>query len=289
VAVEEVTGGPPRRRFTELPQALGGTDPRFAPLLMAWERYRLDQHRNPYFDRGEAALFLARRMGQPAGRIAAHVAAPGGGGEGRFGFWWVDDDAEVAAALVAAAQQWLGERGCSSMTGPWSFTEAEEAGLLVGGFDAPGLTGRPWHPPHLASHLEAVGFYGIEDRPTWRLAVPEAADATGSLTPTSTAAPPGQAGAYADRRLVLDGIAAVPDLSDALRTSGLRSAWSLAKRARAGEWTTATVVRCTDDPSEAVPALRAMAGAAGYRWLVAPWTDGGGPPEAAHRIYRSDC
>lgn len=286
MAVEEVTGAPARRRFTELPHALNGTDPQFAPLLTAWERYRLDHRRNPYFERGEAALFLARRLGRPAGRIAAHVAAPGG--EGRFGFWWVDDDAEVAAALVEAAQQWLGERGCSTMTGPWSFTEEEEAGLLVEGFDVPGLTGRPWHPPHLAGRLEALGFHGIEDRPTWRLAVPGLAHPRASPTESSNAAPPGQAGAYADRRLVLDGIAAVPDLSDALRASGLRSAWSLAKRARAGAWTTATVVRCVDAPALAVPALRAAAAGAGYRWLVAPWTDADAPRDAVHRIYRAD-
>ena len=285
MAVEEVTGAPARRRFTELPHALSGADPRFAPLLMAWERYRVDGRRNPYLDGGEAALFIARRLGQPAGRIAAHLAEPGG--EGRFGFWWVDDDAEVAVALVDTARAWLGERGCSSMTGPWSFTEDDEAGLLVEGYDVPGLTGRPWHPPHLAGRLEALGFRGIEDRPTWRLPVAAHGDAAPPSS-SGTAASPGQAGAYVDRRLVLDGIAAVPDLADALRASGLRSAWSLAKRARAGEWTTGTVVRCTDDPAIAVPALRAAAGAAGYRWLVAPWTDAAAPPEAVHRVYRAD-
>jgi hypothetical protein len=285
VAVEEVTSGAARRRFAELPHALSGTDPRFAPLLMAWERYRIDPHRNPYFDHGEAALFLARRMGRPAGRIAAHLAAPGA--EGRFGFWWVDDDADVAAALVEAAQVWLTERGRSSMAGPWSFTAEEEAGLLVEGVDVPGATGRPWHPEHLARRLEAQGFRGVEDRPAWRLPVPTHADHLPAGPPTE-AAVPGQAGAYVDRRLVLDGIAAVPDVAEALRTSGLRSAWALATRARAGAWATATVVRCTDDPAVAVPALRAAAAAAGYRALIAPWTDTDAPPETVHRIFQLD-
>lgn len=285
MAVDEVSGRVALRRFAELPHALSGTDPRFAPLLMAWERYRLDQHRNPFFDRGEAALFLARRMGRPAGRIAAHVAAPGG--EGRFGFWWVDDDADVAAALVEAARVWLTARGCSSMTGPWSFSADEEAGVLVAGFDVPGLTGRPWHPEHLAGRLEALGFGGVDDRPTWRSAL-EPADASAPAPASTAVEGPGQAAAYADRRLVLDGIAAVPDLADALRAAGMRSAWSLARRARAGDWTTCTVVRLDDDPAAAVPALRAVAAAAGYRWVVAPWTDAGDPPEAVHRIYRVD-
>lgn len=288
MAVEEVTGGAATRRFTELPHALSGADPRFAPLLMAWERYRLDPHRNPYLHRGEAALLLARRRGQPAGRIAAHVAEPGGAG--CFGFWWVDDDAEVAAALIDAARAWLSERGCSSMTGPWSFTDEEEAGLLVTGHDVAGLTGRPWHPEHLARRLEEQGFHGVDDRPTWRLALPADGPAAGpaGASPPCDAPLPGQAGAYADRRLVLDTIAAVPDLADALRSSGLRSAWSLAKRARTSDWTTCTVVRCSGDPAVVVPALQAAASAAGYRWLVAPWTDSEDPPEAVHRVYRAD-
>lgn len=288
MGVEEVTGGAARRRFIELPHALSGADPRFAPLLMAWERYRLDLHRNPYLDRGEAALFLARRRGQPAGRVAAHLAEPGGAG--CFGFWWVDDDAEVAAALVDAARAWLSERGCSSMTGPWSFTGEDEAGVLVAGHDIAGVTGRPWHPEHLARRLEEQGLRGDSDRPTWRhalLADGVAGGLAGQNDP-SEAPLPGQAGAYADRRLVLDSIAAVPDLADAMRSSGLRSAWSLAKRARTSDWTTCTVVRGPGDPAAAAAVLRAAAAAAGYRWLIAPWTDSEDPPEAVHRVYRAD-
>jgi hypothetical protein len=280
VAVEEVTGGKALVRFTELPQALCGDDPRFAPLVMAWERYRLDQRRNPYFEEGDACYLLARRMGRPVGRIAAHVEVAGGGG--RFGSWWVDDDLEVARALVDAAQAWLVEQGCSSMTGPWSFTAADEAGIQVAGHDVPGVTGRPWHPPHLAAQLEALGFEAVDDLPTWRLPTTE----VGPSLPDGGERP-GQAGAYVDGRLVLEGVAAVPDVAEALRTTGLRGAWSLAKRAKAATWDGATIVRCELDPSVAVPALQAAAGRAGYRWLIAPWSpDPGAAPEAVHRTYR---
>lgn len=280
VVVEEVAGGKALARFTELPQALHGGDPRFAPLVMAWERYRLDARRNPYFERGDGRFFLARRMGRPVGRVTAHLDEPGGAG--RFGFWWVDDDAAVAEALADAAQAWLASEGCSSMTGPWSFTRDEEAGLQVVGHEVPGVTGRPWHPPHLAAHLEALGFAAVEDRPTWRL--PTTTD--GPQRPEAGARP-GQAAAYADPRLVLEGIAAVPDVAGSLRTTGLRGAWELARRAKERAWDVATVVRCEADPSVAVPALRDAAGRAGYRWLVTPWSpDPSVAPEAVHRDYR---
>ncbi len=280
VTVEEVTGGKALVRFTELPQALHGRDPRWAPPVMAWERYRLDAHRNPYFELGDAAYLLARRLGQPAGRVVAHVAEPGG--EGRFGFWTVIDDIGVATALVEAAQRWLHGQGCTSMTGPLSYVEDDEPGVQVAGFEHAGVTGRPWQPPHEAALLEALGFEAVAERPTWRLRAlgGECALATGDDVP-------GQAGPYADRRLVLDGAAAVPDVAAALRTAGLRSAWSLAKRARVGDWEACTVVRCDVDPAVAVPALRAAAGAAGYREIIAPWSpDPLAEPEAVHRRYR---
>jgi hypothetical protein len=280
VTVEEVAGRTELRRFTELPQALHGDDQRFAPLLLAWERYRLDPRRNPYFERGDAAYLLARRRGRPVGRVAAHL--PADGAPGRFGFWWVEDDGAVARALLDAAQAWLAERGCSSMTGPLSFTADEEAGVQVEGHDVAGVTGRPWHPSHLADQLAAAGFEAVDDRPTWRLPTAEGGPAVLSGDDA-----PGQAGSYADPRLVLDGIAAVPDVSDALRTSGVRDAWRLAARARRRDWRTCTVVRCTADPAVAVPTLQAAAGVAGYRWVVAPWSpDPEATAEVVHRTYR---
>jgi hypothetical protein len=262
VAVEEVTGGKARTRFVELPQALHGTDPRFAPLVLTWERYRVDVHRNPYLDRGEGALFLARQAGRPVGRIAAHVPHEGDP-VGRFGFWSTVDEPAVAAALLEPARTWVAERGCTSMVGPWSFEAADEPGQLVAGFDAAGTTGRPWRPPWEAALLEAAGAEGVAESRTWRL---PAADLGGDPVPGGPV--PGQAGPHADRRIVLEGIAAVPDLSSHLRTSGLRGAWALARRVREGDFEGCTVVRCAGDATALVPTLLTAAARAGYSWVV---------------------
>ena len=280
ISLEEVTRGKGLVRFVELPQALHGEDPCFAPSVLAWERYRVSVRRNPYFEEADATYLLARRAGRPVGRIAAHLPHPGA--EGRFGFWTTIDDAAVARELVEGARAWLDEQGCRSMTGPWSFEPGDEPGVLADGFDVPGTTGRPWRPPWEAGLLEALGFEAVGDTATWRLRTTE----VGPERPTSQDAP-GQAGTYVDRRLVLEGIAAVPDLSAALRTSGLGAAWGLARRVREGSWEGCTVVRCEDDPALAVPALVAAAGRAGYRWVVAPWSpDAAAPPETVHRTYR---
>jgi hypothetical protein len=280
VSVEEVTGGKALARFTELPVVLHGDDPRYAWPVLAWERYRLDPNRNPYFERGDASYLLARRHGRLAGRIVAHVAEPGG--PGRFGFWCAVDDAAVASALVDAAARWLADRGCDAMEGPSSFTASEEEGVLVGGFDVAGTTGRPWHPASQAALLDALGFTIARSTPRWRLATAD--DAIDDPRPGGP--PPGHAGRHHDPRLVLEGIAAVPDVSGAMRSSSLRGAWALARRVRERAWDTATVVRLDGDPAIAVPALRTAAARAGYRWVIAPWSpDPSREPETVHAVY----
>ena len=281
--MESADRGKSRVRFVDVPHLVHGDDPHWAPPLLAWDRYRLDRHRNPYFEDAEVALFLCRRAHRPVGRIAAHLPEPGG--EGRFGFWAVADDREVAVALVEAAGEWLDEQGCSSMTGPWSFEADDEPGVLVAGQEASGTTGRPWRPRFEADLLEATGFEVVDEARTWRLRTTE----VGPEAPPagSDVDWPRQAGSYADGRLVLDRIAAVPDLTDPLRGAGLRGAWGLAKRARAADWEGCTVVRCSGAPELEVPRLVTAAGRAGYSWVVAPWSpDPDAPPETVHRRYQ---
>ena len=284
VSVEEVSDRKTLQRFRELPFALHGAEPQWPWPVRAYEQWRLDPHRNPFFDRGDAAYLLARRLGRPAGRITAHVRHEGD--EGWFGFLATVDDGAVVGSLVDAARAWLVERGCTTMTGPLSFTAEDELGVLTHGFDAAGLTARPWHPPYYVERLRECGLEPVEARHTWRHATEPSSVAVEPDVASRDGLPP-HAGPYADPRLVLPTIAAVPDVSPLLRSTGLRGAWRQARRARAREFDTCVVVRVDGDPAVAVPALRAVAGAAGYRSVVAPWTAGpSAPPETTHEVLR---
>lgn len=280
VVVEEVVGTKDLRRFGELPTVLHGDDPRFAWPVIAWERYRLDPRRNPFFEGGDGAYFLARKLGRPAGRITAHVAGPAA--EPHFGFWSVADDFAVARALLDAASAWLAARGHTSMVGPLSFTGEDDFGVLASGFDVPGLTGRSWSPPHESAALTTAGLMPHGERPTWRLS----AVGTGARRPLSTDQP-GQAGRHGDPRIVLEGVAAVPDVSGALRRVSPTGAWRLLRRARRRDWDTCTMVRCAGTLDASVRALQTAAAEAGYRDVIAPWTpDPRESPETVHRTYR---
>lgn len=289
VQVEEVAGAPTRRRFLELPHVLDGGDPRFAPLVLAWERFRVDRHRNPALAGADWALLLARRGGTPVGRISVRI--DDGSEEGTFGHWWVDDDPAVADAVLDAATAWLAERGARSITGPITMGPDQEQGVQVEGHDVPGVTGRPWHPPRLASALAARGFEVARARPTWRLAVPPL-DASVTPRPPERRAPtglPDPAGPYADPRLTVPGGRAVPDVAPTLRTSRWRGALEAGRRARAGTWDTAVVVGPLDEPERTVPTLLAASAVARYRELITPWSPDGGAPEAVHATFTRPC
>lgn len=293
MTVEAVESRSQLRRFADIPYLLHGGDERWSPGIRAYESWRLDARRHPYFHRGDASYLLARRGGRPVGRVAAHVAAPGAT-DGWFGHFDVPDDAAVTAALLDAAERWLASAGARSMTGPVTWTADEDFGVPVHGSVHRGLTGRPWRPGWYADRLMGAGLWPGETRSTFRLptvrppSAPAEHDAGSpsrrSTVPLADDAPP-HAGGYADPALVLDGIAAVPDVSATLARASLRSAWAVARKARSRSFDTAVCVRCDGDPSVLVPRLQAAAGAAGYRWVVVPWAPPGTPPETTHRVF----
>jgi hypothetical protein len=259
------------------------TEPRWSAPLVSYERRRVDPHHR-YFDEGDGEYFLTRRGGTAAGRIAAHIAAKGDE-QGWFGFYDAVDDAAVAAALVDQAATWLRVRGCTTMTGPASFTVQDDPGVLVEGFEVAGTTGRPWHPPWYATQLEAVGLKRIDESPTWRLSASELGVVAPALaarsTPSSRGVAAAAAGRFADPRIVLPGIVAVPDL-----TPARNSAIALARTAKRKGWVGCTIVEIDGDPATLVPQLQAAASAAGYEWVVSPWSpDPTAPPETVHARF----
>lgn len=276
-----------RRRFRDLPAALHpGRPPRLAD-----DPGRVRARRDPWFDQGgRAAPLLARVAGGPApvGRCTAHHLE--GSEEGWFGFLDTVDDEEVGAAAVAALVRWAGrllkDEGCTSLTGPASYTPDQEAGVQEG--DAAEVTGRPRTPPWLGPALLAAGFEPGPARPTWRLPA--------TSGPCPLAAAPGLVDClpkllrqWSDPRLLLAGadagrIVAVPDIAGPWRAAG--GPLGLARQAARRQWTTAVVLEVDGDPSALIPALAAAAGTAGYTDLVSPWAPAGAaPPEAVHRLY----
>ena len=287
VTVEQASHRFARRRFRDLPTALHPD----RPPRLADDPSRLKARRDPWFAAGgRAALLLARLAGDPApiGRCTAHHLE--GSPDGWFGFLDTVDDPEQGRAAVVALVGWaarlLKDEGCTTLTGPASYTAEQEAGVQEG--DAGEVTGRPRTPPWLGPALADAGLAPGEARPTWRLPA-VAGPVELPAAPGLVERIPRRLRKWADPRLLLADpsrgrVVALPDIAGPWHDAG--GPLALAGRAARREWSTAVVIELDGDPAVLVPALLAAAGAAGYTSVVTPWAPSDArPPETVHRLY----
>jgi hypothetical protein len=160
--IAPVAGRPDLQDWLTVPRRANATDPAWVPVPDFFEKRRISPRHAPFFAFGEAALFIARRDGEPVGRISAqrndrHLQTHEDG-TGHFGFFDCLNDEEAAVGLVAAAAEWLSSRGLNRMVGPVSFSLNEEAGCLVEGFDTAPAILMPHHPAWAGRLLERCGL-----------------------------------------------------------------------------------------------------------------------------------
>jgi GNAT superfamily N-acetyltransferase len=173
VEVEPVTSRSALREFIELPFRLHSNAEQWSPPLRIERRLFLDRRTGPFFKRGEAQLFVARREGRVAGRISAQIDTAFNdfhdNAWGMFGFLELEDDLEVARALLDAAEAWLRERGRDRMVGPMDFTMNDESGVLIEGFEREPMIRQAWHPPYYQRLCEEAGLEKAVDTFMWQL------------------------------------------------------------------------------------------------------------------------
>jgi GNAT superfamily N-acetyltransferase len=142
-------------------------DPNWVPPVIADRRKLLDRARNPFYQHAEMELFIARRDGEPVGRIAAIINRnhneEHGDRVGFFGFFETVNDTAVAHPLLAAAEGWLLERGMTAMRGPVNPSMNDETGLLVEGFDDPPNILMTYNPKYYSSVIESFGLTKVKD------------------------------------------------------------------------------------------------------------------------------
>jgi len=166
LTVRQITSKDDLKRFILVTESVYKDDPNWIQPLMIERMDVLLAENNPYFEHAEVALFLAERGGKAVGRISAQIDALAqeqwGPNLGHFGFMEAPD-AETAAALIDTAENWLKERGCTRMQGPWSFSANMEVGTLVDGFDTPPCIMMPHGLPGYDGWIKGNGFDKAKD------------------------------------------------------------------------------------------------------------------------------
>ena len=171
-SIEPVVGPMERMEFVRFGRQLYDADPHYRSLpdLVEWDRLRPGG--NPWFEHGEAQLFVARRDGEIVGRISAQIDQAHldyhDDNTGFFGFFECIDDQQVANRLFRAAEDWCRARGMERIRGPFSFSINEVSGMLVEGFDSPNYLMMPHGQPYYERLVDEAGFEGVQDMYAWR-------------------------------------------------------------------------------------------------------------------------
>jgi hypothetical protein len=159
------------KRLVRLPWKIYQNDRVWVPPLIKERLDFLNPRKNPFFEHGEAQLFLAQRDGEIAGRISAHIEHLHNQTHeektGFFGFFECIDDRAVAHALLDAASEWLHQRGMTVMRGPFSFNINDESGILIEGYEHPPYVMMGHNPPYYPDLLESWGLRKKKDLYCW--------------------------------------------------------------------------------------------------------------------------
>lgn len=176
VVIKEVQSRKELRSFVKFPLRLYKDCPHYVPNLYLDEMSALTE-KNPMSKYAKTAKFLAYKDGEVVGRVMAIINEIANRDwkhqEVRFG--WIDfiDDPEVSRALIDAVVDFGKRNGMNRISGPLGFTDFDNEGCVVEGFDDISSFLLKYNYPYYGKHFEALGMYKVNDWIEYRIYVPD--------------------------------------------------------------------------------------------------------------------
>jgi hypothetical protein len=153
-------------RFFDVADRIYRGDANWVPPLRD-DVAKVFSEKNPFFQHAEMELFVARRDGEDAGRIAAILDRHHNDFHGEktafFGFFESVNDRAVSDALLDCVANWARRRGMEVLRGPANPSLNDEAGLLVEGFEKPPVLMMTYNPRSYVDLIEGAGFRKAKD------------------------------------------------------------------------------------------------------------------------------
>ena len=178
VTVKAVKSRKELSQFIKFPLKLYKGCPYYVPNLYSDDISTLDMSKNPMGKYAKCEKFLAYNdKGEIVGRVAAIINDIANKDwkheEVRFG--WIDfiDDMEVSKALLDAVIEWGKKYGMTQVSGPLGFTDFDNEGCVVEGFDDISSFALKFNYDYYPKHFEALGLTKANDWLEYRIFVPE--------------------------------------------------------------------------------------------------------------------
>lgn len=167
ITVKEISSKGDKKKFFKFVIDLYKNNPHACCNLYSDEFAEFDPKTNDAFRFADCRMFLAYKDGKIAGRIAGiwhrGVNEKFGYKQLRFTRFDVIDDFEVTKALFDKLFEWARELGMTEIIGPMSFSDLNEEGMLIDGFDKDSNYIEIYNYPYYVEHMERLGAYKVVD------------------------------------------------------------------------------------------------------------------------------
>lgn len=167
ITVKEISSKRDKKRFFKFVIDLYKTNPHACCNLYSEEFAEFDPKVNDAFRFADCRMFLAYKDGKIAGRIAGiwhrGVNDKFGYKQLRFTRFDVINDFEVTKSLFDKLFEWAKELGMNEIIGPMSFSDLNEEGMLIDGFDMDSNYIEIYNYPYYVEHMEKLGAYKVVD------------------------------------------------------------------------------------------------------------------------------
>lgn len=161
VIIQEVTTKKDLKKFINFQYELYKGNPYWCPPIRMSEMETL-KWGSPSFDYCDAKYFLAYKENKIVGRVAAIVNHKSNEiwNERKIRFGWIDfiDNIEVSTALIKAVENWGTELKLNEIHGPIGFTDMDNEGMLIKGFEELSNVFSIYNYPYYVTHMEQLGF-----------------------------------------------------------------------------------------------------------------------------------
>jgi len=176
IEIKKVSSRRDLKTFIGFPYQLFSGNKFWCPPLRFDEMNTLRKDKNPAFDFCEAEYWLAYRSGKLAGRIAGILNhnANERWNEKLVRFGWIDfiDDPEVSGKLIETVLNWGKEKGMNGIQGPLGFSDMDNEGMLIKGFDEVATLASIYNFPYYPVHMEKLGFLKAADWVQYEFEIP---------------------------------------------------------------------------------------------------------------------
>jgi len=177
LTIEAVRTRKHKKDFVNLPFAIYKNTPLWVPPIKSDELKAIDPKYNPAMEYSESEFWVVYRDGKVSGRISAIINVlyneKTGKKLGRFSRLEFFDDKEVFLLLMDTAIAWIKERGMEYVHGPLGYSNLDNQGLLIEGFEHLPSVASVYHLPYYKVHLDAYGFEKEIDWIEFRLTLGE--------------------------------------------------------------------------------------------------------------------